>query len=77
MKIRHHFLAALSLLMATGFCAEPPAYVSATAFHILPETTSDESGYFSLSESLDGAIHVVTAKYNANSFLVELDPRTG
>ena len=77
MKIRHHFLAALSLLMATGFCAEPPAYVSATAFHILPETTSDESGYFSLSESLDGAIHVGTAKYNFNAFLVEFDPRTG
>ena len=64
-------------MAATAFAAEPPTYVPATAFHILPETTSDESGYFSLSESLDGAIHVGTAKYNVNAFLVEFDPRTG
>ena len=57
--------------------AEPPAYVAATAHYILPETTSEQSGYFSLSESLDGAIHIGTAKYNANAFLVEFDPRTG
>ena len=49
----------------------------ATAHYILPETTSEESGYFSLSESLDGAIHVGTAKYGHNAFLVEFDPRTG
>ena len=66
----------LAVVAASAF-AEPPAYVPATAFHILPETTSDESGYFSLSESLDGAIHVGTAKYNFNAFLVEFDPRTG
>ncbi len=77
MKNLHYFLAALSLLTTAGICAEPPAYVPATAFHILQETTSDESGYFSLSESLDGAIHVGTAKYNFNAFLVEFDPRTG
>jgi hypothetical protein len=56
--------------------AEAPPYVPATAFHILPEATSEESGYFSLSESLDGAIHVGCAKYGANSFLVEFDPKT-
>ncbi len=77
MKTVPHFLAALSLLAAASVFAEPPAYVPAMAFHILPETTSDESGYFSLSESLDGAIHVGTAKYNHNAFLVEFDPRTG
>src|SRR4029079_17927804 len=37
----------------------------------------EESGYFSLSESLDGAIHVGTAKYGTNAFLVEFDPHTG
>jgi hypothetical protein len=57
--------------------ADAPPYVSVTAHYILPETTSDESGYFSLSESLDGAIHVGTAKYNANAYLVEFDPRSG
>jgi len=68
----------LLLIAATAPArAEPPTYVPATAHYILPETTSEESGYFSLSESLDGAIHVGTAKYNANSFLVEFDARTG
>ncbi len=68
-------LVVLFAIVAVG--GEPPAYVPATAHYILPETTSEESGYFSLSESLDGAIHVGTAKYNVNSFLVEFDPRTG
>jgi hypothetical protein len=66
----------LVALIAIAARAEPPAYVPATAVHILPETTSEESGYFSLSESLDGAIHVGSAKYGVNSFLVEFDPRT-
>jgi len=67
----------LALMAGAAFAAEPPVYVPATAHYILPETTSEQSGYFSLSESLDGAIHVGTAKYNANSFLVEFDPRSG
>ena len=69
----------LALVLFTGrlLCAaEPPPYVAVKAFHILPETTSEESGYFSLSESLDGAIHVGTSKYNENAFLVEFDPKT-
>src|SRR5262245_27422226 len=57
--------------------AEAPPYAIAEAYHILKETTSDESGYFSLSESLDGKIHVGTAKYNANAYLVEFDPANG
>lgn len=69
--------AGLLSLMATARGADPPTYVPATAHYILPETTSEESGYFSLSESLDGMIHVGTAKYNVDSFLVEFDPRTG
>jgi hypothetical protein len=71
----------LSAFVALAFAsvaarAAETAYVPTTAFHILPETTSEESGYFSLSESLDGTIHVGTAKYNANAYLVEFDPRT-
>ena len=45
----------------------------------LPHPARDDErgvGYFSLSESLDGAIHVGTAKYNHNAYLVEFDPRT-
>ncbi len=56
--------------------AAPPPYVWATAWHILPETTSEESGYFSLCEGRNGRIYVGTAKYGRNSFLVEFDPRS-
>ena len=77
MKHHHLSLALFSLAAAAVARAEPPAYVAATAHYILPETTSEQSGYFSLSESLDGAIHIGTAKYNANAFLVEFDPRSG
>ena len=57
--------------------ATPPKYVPAKAYHVLPETTSEESGYFSLCEGLDGRIYVGTAKYQENAFLVEFEPRTG
>jgi len=71
-------LPAFCVLFGGAFAfADAPPYVLATAHHILPETTSEESGYFSLSESLDGAIHVGTAKYNANAYLVEFDPKSG
>jgi hypothetical protein len=70
-------------LASAGLAAEappkttvPPPYVPGKAFHILKETTSDESGYFSLSEGIDGKIHVGTAKYNFNAYLVEFDPKT-
>jgi len=64
--------------------AAPPAapakapfkYVPGKAYHILPETHTDESGYFSLAEGKDGKVYVGTAKYNFNSFLVEFDPKT-
>jgi len=62
----------------SGTCSEPPfPYVWATAAPILPGTHNNQSGYFSLSEGLDGAIHVGTAKYGENAFLVEFNPRTG
>src|SRR5688572_2031377 len=71
-------LCALWLCRAASAKTPPPfRYVQARAFHILQETHSEQSGYFSLSESLDGTIHVGTAKYNENAFLVEFDPRTG
>ena len=66
-----------TLLLIIGHClclaarAGAPPYVLATAHDILPEAMSEESGYFSLSESLDGAIHAGTAKYGHNAFMVE------
>jgi len=54
----------------------PFRYVWGSAYHILPETHNQESGYFSLCEGLNGRVYVGTAKYGVNSFLVEFDPRT-
>ncbi|HUR38831.1 MAG TPA: hypothetical protein VM222_05035 [Planctomycetota bacterium] len=55
----------------------PFAYAWAEATYVLPETTSEESGYFSLCEGLDGRVYVGTAKYQENAYLVEFEPRTG
>lgn len=50
--------------------------IPGTAYHILPETHTDESGYFSLCEGHDGKMYVGTAKYGYNAYLVEFDPKT-
>ncbi|MCM8817399.1 MAG: hypothetical protein NC913_07830 [Candidatus Omnitrophica bacterium] len=54
----------------------PLKYIFAKAYHVLPGTHNNESGYFSLCEGLDGKIYIGTAKYNENSYLVEFDPYT-
>lgn len=64
-----------------GFCLSATSatsikYVYAKAYHILPGTHNNESGYFSLCEGIDGKIYIGTAKYNENSYLVEFDPYT-
>src|SRR5437868_12337646 len=51
-------------------------YLWAKAYHIPPETTTEESGYFSLCEGHNGKIYVGTAAYGRNSYLVEFDPAT-
>jgi hypothetical protein len=70
------------LLLAAGAVmaqdARPPfPYVWGKAYHVLPETHNNESGYFSLCEGLDGKVYVGTTKYGVNAYLVELDPATG
>ncbi len=52
----------------------PLKYVSAKAYYVLAETHNNQSGYFSLSEGLDGNIHIGTAAYGDNAYLVEFDP---
>src|SRR5687768_3728534 len=52
----------------------PFPYVQAKAFHIPPETTTEESGYFSLCEGRNGKIYVGTSAYGRNAYLVEFDP---
>lgn len=45
--------------------------------HVVPyETTSEQSGYFSIVEGKNHKIYVGTAKYQENAFLVEFDPAT-
>ncbi|GDY21623.1 hypothetical protein LBMAG56_29700 [Verrucomicrobiota bacterium] len=83
--------AALVLFTATAFvapAAAPPKpaaapvttppfpYLAAKAYRIPPETTTEESGYFSLCEGRNGKIYVGTAAYGRNSYLVEFDPAT-
>lgn len=52
----------------------PYPYVYGKAYHVLPETHNNQSGYFSLCEGLDGQLYVGTAKYGENAYLVEFDP---
>jgi hypothetical protein len=57
-------VAATLLALVPAPAADPPAkqppaslkYLWATAYHIPPETTTEESGYFSLCEGKDGKI---------------------
>lgn len=75
-----------STLVAGGLALAPNAfagpakapfpYVQAKAYHIPPETTTEESGYFSLCEGRNGKIYVGTSAYGRNAFLVEFDPAT-
>ena len=53
----------------------PYPYVRAKAYHVLPETHNNQSGYFSLCEGLDGQVYIGTAKYGENAYLVEFDPK--
>src|SRR5437016_5362165 len=59
--------------------SHPPAsvkYLWAKAYQIPPETTTEESGYFSLCEGKNGRIYVGCAAYGHDSYLVEFDPVT-
>jgi sugar lactone lactonase YvrE len=47
-----------------------------TASAIPEETTSEQSGYFSILEGRNGQLYIGTAKYGSNAFLVEFDPAT-
>lgn len=75
------FLSLVSALFLAQAKDPPPAkapftYVWATAYHVLPGTHTDESGYFSLCEGHNGKVYVGTAAYGLNGYLVEFDPKT-
>lgn len=70
-------LIAAALAGSAAEAADPPfRYVRAKAYYIPPETTTEESGYFSLCEGRNGKIYIGTAAYGRNSYLVEFDPAT-
>jgi hypothetical protein len=83
-----YLVISIALIAAHSLCAAPAStsgttntppfrYIRGKAFHILPHTTSDESGYFSLCEGANGRLYVGAAQYDFNAYLVEVDPRTG
>ena len=77
MKPHCILLSCVFLLGTVSSSAKVPfEYVWGTAHHVLPETHSEESGYFSLCEGNDGRIFIGTSKYNHNAYLVEFDPVT-
>jgi len=63
--------------LAADLPKAPFNYVWGTAYHVLPETHNNESGYFSVCADKRGKVFVGTAKYGVNSYLVEFDPVTG
>ena len=69
MNRRFFLLAALAVILCPTshlMAQSPPAglkYLPAKAYHIPPETTTEESGYFALSEGNNGKIYVGTAAY--------------
>ena len=68
-----------ALLLVSPAIAQEEApfdYLWATAYAMPPETTNEQSGYFSLCEGLNGRMYVGTAKYGVNAYLVEFDPKT-
>src|SRR5438876_905691 len=80
-----HVLLGIACLTATSLTSSEPAakkatapfhYLQAKAYYIPPETTTEESGYFSLCEGRNGKIYVGSAAYGRNSYLVEFDPTT-
>ena len=83
MKPRCVEILIITWMSIQAFCASPAVaqelpftYVWAKAFHIPPETTTEESGYFSLCEGHNEKIYIGTAAYGRNSYLVEFDPAT-
>ncbi len=47
-----------------------------TAYAVPAETTSEQSGYFSIVEGKDKHLYIGTAKYRSNAYLVDFDPAT-
>ncbi len=73
-----YFVAGVLLITSSPLLAQtaPFQYVPATAYHVMPGTHTDESGYFSLCEGKNRKMYVGTAAYGLNAYLIEFDPKT-
>jgi len=85
MNDRHHVFAtgclaiSLTLLLAPVSGEESGLsrhWLWSKAYVIPEETTSEQSGYFSIVEGHDGHLYIGTAKYGHNAFLVDFDPQS-
>jgi hypothetical protein len=54
---------------------KPSRWIWSKAHAIPKETTSEESGYFSIIEGNNGKIYIGTSKYGDNAYLVEFEPK--
>ena len=61
-------------LRAQGLSKDQEKFLPSKAYRIPKETVSEESGYFSIVEGMNGKVYVGTAKYGSNAYLVEFDP---
>jgi sugar lactone lactonase YvrE len=61
--------------IAVSGAAEKASWLWTTAYRVPPDTTNQESGYFSIIEGADRRLYIGTAKYGQNAYLVAFDPR--
>lgn len=80
--IRNYFVLLLAWLVGTCIQAADDAdkvfqhWLWSTAHRVPAETTSEESGYFSIIEGQNNRIYIGAAKYGDNAYLVEFNPTT-
>lgn len=67
---------AVQTSIAAEDATQQPRWVWTKAYAVPAETTSEQSGYFSICEGRNGRIYIGTAKYGQNAFLVEFEAKT-
>jgi hypothetical protein len=74
---RNMILYALLSFLAASEVQSAEVWCWSVAHRIPRQTTSEESGYFSLVAGQDGKLYIGTAKYQENAYLVEFAPASG
>lgn len=86
MNTHRHPCLSISILPVLALLTIAPAVVAensakepwlfSDAYAIPKHTTSEGSGYFAIVEGHNGLIYIGAAKYHANAYLVEFNPKT-